>query len=61
MDELVAHGDDRVPVYGRAPAELMRTFLDELAAEHGSVHEYAVTRLGVDDELIAALRSNLLG
>lgn len=46
--------------YGRAPAELMRLFLAELAARYGSVHAYAADQLGVDDELITALRRQLL-
>lgn len=48
------------PGYGRAPAEVMRLFLDALAAEHGSVRGYTTDVLGVDDNLIAALRRNLL-
>lgn len=48
------------PGYGRAPAEVMRLFLDALAAEHGSARGYTTKLLGVDDELIAALRRNLL-
>ncbi|MFC9440273.1 tyrosine-protein phosphatase [Nocardia sp. NPDC057030] len=48
------------PGYGRAPAEVMRLFLDGLAVDHGSMHGYATTVLGVDDDLIAALRRSLL-
>ncbi|MFD6161150.1 tyrosine-protein phosphatase [Nocardia sp. NPDC060256] len=48
------------PGYGRAPAEVMRLFLAALAAEHGSVRGYTTKLLGVDDDLVAALRRNLL-
>lgn len=48
------------PAYGRAPAEVMRLFLAELTARHGSVRGYAARWLGVDDELVAALRGQLL-
>ncbi|KAA8886136.1 tyrosine-protein phosphatase [Nocardia colli] len=48
------------PGYGRAPAEVMRLFLDGLAVDHGSMHGYATNLLGVDDDLIAALRRSLL-
>jgi protein-tyrosine phosphatase len=48
------------PGYGRAPAAAMRLFLDELAAAHGSLREYARRRLGADDALVAALRRQLL-
>ncbi|MEV4617225.1 tyrosine-protein phosphatase [Asanoa sp. NPDC049573] len=48
------------PAYGHAPAEAMRLTLKELAATHGSVHDYARDRLGVDDALLVALRATLL-
>ncbi|MFJ6216310.1 tyrosine-protein phosphatase [Streptomyces sp. NPDC092296] len=48
------------PSYGRAPAQVMRLFLADLAAEHGSVRGYVVERLGADEELITALRERLL-
>jgi protein-tyrosine phosphatase len=48
------------PGYGQAPPELMRVFLTELVGRHGSVRDYAVNRLGVDDSLITALRTHLL-
>jgi protein-tyrosine phosphatase len=48
------------PGYGQAPAEAMRLFLTELAAEHGSVRDYARKRLGVDDALRGALRSQIV-
>ncbi|MFF2959928.1 tyrosine-protein phosphatase [Streptomyces sp. NPDC057963] len=48
------------PGYGRAPADVMRFFLADLATTHGSVRQYAAELLRVDDELVAALRENLL-
>ncbi|WP_271221016.1 tyrosine-protein phosphatase [Streptosporangium carneum] len=48
------------PGYGQAPGEIMRLFLADLAAEHGSVRGYAADRLGVGDDLVAALRARLL-
>ncbi|MEU6674337.1 tyrosine-protein phosphatase [Streptomyces sp. NPDC046925] len=48
------------PGYGRAPEEIMRLFLSDLAASYGSVHDYAVRQLGVDDLLIERLRTQLL-
>jgi protein-tyrosine phosphatase len=46
--------------YGQAPAEAMRLLLAELTARYGSVRRYAGTRLGADEELVAALRERLL-
>jgi protein-tyrosine phosphatase len=48
------------PGYGRAPADVMRLFLADLAEQYGSVRGYTADPLGVDDDLVAALRSNLL-
>jgi protein-tyrosine phosphatase len=48
------------PGYGLAPADAMRLTLKELAAAYGSVHDYARDRLGVDDALLAGLRTCLL-
>jgi protein-tyrosine phosphatase len=48
------------PGYGQAPAEVMSLFLAELAAVHGSVRGYAVNQLGLDEKLIATLRTHLL-
>ncbi|GAA5079138.1 tyrosine-protein phosphatase [Nocardia iowensis] len=48
------------PGYGRAPAEVMRLFLAALVAEHGSVRGYTADLLGTGDDLVAALRRNLL-
>jgi protein-tyrosine phosphatase len=50
----------RWPGYGRAPAEVMRHFLADLAATYGSVLGYAAGHLGVDDGLVAALQGRLL-
>jgi protein-tyrosine phosphatase len=50
----------RWPAYGRAPADIIRLFLADLAAEYGSVREYATDHLGVDDALITQLRTRLL-
>ncbi|MGW2630359.1 tyrosine-protein phosphatase [Streptomyces chattanoogensis] len=48
------------PGYGRAPEAVMRLFLSDLTAAHGSVHDYAVKHLGVDEPLISRLRARLL-
>ncbi|TKA04848.1 tyrosine-protein phosphatase [Actinacidiphila oryziradicis] len=48
------------PDYGRAPEEVMRLFLSDLAATYGSVHGYAVKHLGVDEAVISQLRTQLL-
>ncbi len=61
--DWAAANPDRVvhwPGFGRAPAELMRRFLDDLTARHGSVAAYAADRLGADEQLVGALRANLL-
>lgn len=50
----------RWPGFGQAPPEVMQLFLAALAADHGSPRGYAVRLLGVDEELIADLRRNLL-
>ncbi|MEV4493883.1 tyrosine-protein phosphatase [Micromonospora coxensis] len=50
----------RWPWYGRAPAEVIRLFLADLTAAHGSVRGYARDRLGVDDALVTVLRERLL-
>ena len=61
-DWRAAHPDRTLswPGYGHAPAEVMRFFLADLAASHGSVRDYTRTELGVDDELVAALRAHIL-
>ncbi|MGA5132957.1 tyrosine-protein phosphatase [Streptomyces olivoreticuli] len=50
----------RWPAYGRAPAEIVRLFMADLTTRYGSVHGYAAERLGVDDDLVTALRGRLL-
>ncbi|MFE4335827.1 tyrosine-protein phosphatase [Streptomyces sp. NPDC056831] len=52
--------DPAWPGYGKAPADVMRLFLADLAATHGSVRDYTAELLGADEELVAALRRNLL-
>ncbi|MFC1437883.1 tyrosine-protein phosphatase [Streptacidiphilus sp. N1-10] len=61
-DYRAAHPDrDRIwPGYGRAPAAVMRHVLDDLGAAYGSVSGYATERLGVEPELVDALRAGLL-
>ncbi|UQA98166.1 tyrosine-protein phosphatase [Streptomyces halobius] len=46
--------------YGHAPADVMRRFLAALAQQHGCVRDDTRDLLGVDDDLVAALRRNLL-
>ena len=48
------------PAYGHSPAEVMRFFLADLTTRYGSVRGYAAEQLGVDDDLVSALRSRLL-
>lgn len=52
--------EDFWPGYGLAPADSMRLFLAALNAGHGSVYGYARDRLGIGDNLIADLRTQLL-
>jgi protein-tyrosine phosphatase len=66
-DQLVADwralNPDRVlswPSYGRAPETIVQHFLADLATAHGSVEAYAKDRVGVGDDVIAALRERLL-
>jgi len=42
------------------PRPHLHLFLADLAAAYGSVHEYAVGHLGVDQALIERLREQLL-
>ncbi|MFD7446584.1 GNAT family N-acetyltransferase [Streptomyces sp. NPDC059909] len=63
LDDWRAANPGREPVwpgYGRAPAEIMRLFLDALAQKYGSVRAYAAGQLGIDDAFVAALRARLL-
>ncbi|WP_078909825.1 tyrosine-protein phosphatase [Streptomyces sp. NRRL S-87] len=50
----------RWPAYGRAPEEVIRLFLADLAAEYGSVAAYVAGHLGVADEVVERLRERLL-
>ncbi|MEV8530943.1 tyrosine-protein phosphatase [Streptomyces sp. NPDC051211] len=50
----------RWPAYGRAPEQIIRLFLADLTARHGSVHAYAVDHLGIDADLVPRLRDRLL-
>jgi protein-tyrosine phosphatase len=62
--EWQADNDGRTPAwpaFGQAPAGAMRLFLADLTAAHGSARGYLASRLGVGDELVAALRRQLLG
>lgn len=52
--------EPRWPGYAQAPAEVMTLFLAALTREHGSVRAYAADLLGADEQLVAALRANLL-
>ncbi len=52
--------EPRWPAYGRAPADVMRLVLTDLAATYGSVHAYATDHLGIDKDLIAQLQGHLL-
>ncbi|NUW38418.1 tyrosine-protein phosphatase [Nonomuraea sp. SMC257] len=61
-DWRAAHPDRTLlwPGYGRAPADIMRFFLADLVAAHGSVERYVAEHLGVDGEVVEALRERLL-
>ncbi|MCX4723837.1 tyrosine-protein phosphatase [Streptomyces sp. NBC_01306] len=48
------------PGYGRAPEDVMRLFLAALTERYGSVRGYIADQLDIQDEVIAALRRNLL-
>ncbi|MFE1188481.1 tyrosine-protein phosphatase [[Kitasatospora] papulosa] len=45
---------------GRAPEEVIRLFLADLGAAHGSVRGYVTGRLGITDATVGALRDRLL-
>jgi protein-tyrosine phosphatase len=51
----------RWPAFGQAPPGAMQLFLAGLDDAHGSVRGYAASQLGVGDELVTALRMQLLG
>ncbi|WP_370414960.1 tyrosine-protein phosphatase [Streptomyces fradiae] len=46
--------------FGRAPAVVMDLFLADLRTEYGSVQEYATGHVGLDPEVIGALRARLV-
>ncbi|GAA2027915.1 hypothetical protein GCM10009839_28620 [Catenulispora yoronensis] len=48
------------PAYARAPRDPMELFLADLKARYGSVRGYAEEELGVDDTLVAALKTRLI-
>ncbi|MET9530521.1 tyrosine-protein phosphatase [Streptomyces sp. NPDC006649] len=48
------------PGYGRAPEDVMRLFLAALTERYGSVRGYIADRLDIEDDVVAALRRNLL-
>ena len=50
---------DQPAVFLDAPDAAMHLFLEELRAAHGSVEAY-VASIGVDHEVVVALRANLL-
>ncbi|MEV3980675.1 tyrosine-protein phosphatase [Nonomuraea sp. NPDC049758] len=60
-DQRTRHPDALLwPGFGRAPAQAMRLFLDDLIDRHGSVEGYVTGVLQVDRATIAELRENLL-
>lgn len=63
LADWIAEHDGRTPTwpaYPDAPAEVMRLYLAAMADTYGSVTAYAAERLGVDPDLLAALRARLL-
>ncbi|MEU8529803.1 tyrosine-protein phosphatase [Streptomyces sp. NPDC048629] len=50
----------RWPSYGRAPEAVIRLFLADLTTTYGSVEGYVHDHLGIDPEVIARLREQLL-
>ncbi|WP_405138600.1 tyrosine-protein phosphatase [Nocardia sp. NBC_01388] len=50
----------RWPGYGRAPAQIMRLVLGDLAEAHGSVHRYISEELGIEKHTIEKLKSQLI-
>lgn len=61
-DWQAAHPDRKMtwPGYGRAPAQVMRLFLADITAAYGSMHEYAINHLEVEETLVSQLRTRLL-
>ncbi|MFF7443328.1 tyrosine-protein phosphatase [Streptomyces sp. NPDC008122] len=52
--------EPRWPGYGRAPADVVRLFLADLRERYGSVHGYVTGHVGLDPEVVTALRSRLV-
>ncbi|MFF5710903.1 tyrosine-protein phosphatase [Streptomyces sp. 62] len=52
--------EPRWPGYGRAPADVIRLFLADLRERYGSVHGYVTGHVGLDPEVVTALRSRLV-
>jgi protein-tyrosine phosphatase len=50
----------RWPGYGRAPEDVIRLFLADLAGTYGSLHSYATEHVGLDEKVITRLRERLL-
>ncbi|MFF9066995.1 tyrosine-protein phosphatase [Streptomyces sp. NPDC014891] len=50
----------RWPSYGRAPADVIRLFLEDLRARHGSVDAYVTGHVGLDPAVAPALRARLV-
>ncbi|MFB6517402.1 tyrosine-protein phosphatase [Streptomyces sp. NPDC056401] len=50
----------RWPSYGRAPAEILRLTLADLATRHGSVHAYLTDEVGITPTTTAHLRERFL-
>ena len=48
------------PAYARAPKEPMALFIADLKSRYGSVRGYAEKELGVDEQLVAALKERLV-
>ncbi|MFF8508161.1 tyrosine-protein phosphatase [Streptomyces sp. NPDC015492] len=50
----------RWPSYGRAPADVIRLFLEDLRARYGSVGAYVTGHVGLDPAVVTALRARLV-
>ncbi|MEU7703064.1 tyrosine-protein phosphatase [Streptomyces sp. NPDC039028] len=50
----------RWPSYGRAPADVIRLFLEDLRARYGSVDAYVTGHVGLDPAVVTALRARLV-
>ncbi|MFF8378961.1 tyrosine-protein phosphatase [Streptomyces sp. NPDC015661] len=52
--------EPRWPGYGRAPADIIRLFLEDLRERYGSVYGYVTGHVGLDPEVVTALRARLV-